>query len=190
MNKKLLLTITTLSTVALTIGVVVALSGKGFGSSLKEVEAEPLQHTVEFKKQHLVDPNPSYDTSDYCYYLDFHMDDAITDAKGNKYDMDSYYCYLMSDESASIFSDPDSIIKLTSAGFEDFHFEIAITNRATLDLDKSVINCHMDGDYFNEKFIYGTSISGGRDLYAAGHTFYPDWGKTITIDSIKLVFSC
>lgn len=189
MNKKLLLTITTLSTVAITLGGVVALSGKGFGSNLKEVEAEPRKYEVVFERQHLTIGD--YDT-DYwnAFILDFHIDDAITDAKGNKYDMDSYCCFFQGENDLTQFSDPSSILTVSSTAWEEFHFEIAISNRATLDLDKSVINCTMNGKYFNEKFTYGTDISGGRDLYSAGHTFYSDYEKIITIDSIKLVFSC
>ncbi len=196
MNKKSKLLALSLLTSTLCVGVT-ALLARG-GSNLINLRAgsgESKTHTITFKT---VTVDGSYDSNKYCYYMSF--DGQVQDSDGNMQPLNSIdghgYTYLTCSQGAIVFNktieDKTYPIYIeSSAGEEVFYVSFNIIQKASFDLDKSVVDYYVNGAYRNVKFEnYGEVDKEGYNTVQASFDCYSDYGKEIKIEQVKLVFSC
>lgn len=196
MNKKIL-TISLVAVAAITASVATALAFKKESfNNLYSVEAT--EQTIVFQGSDMT--VKSYDSSDYQTQLSFHKAEAFEASDGVKYDLDSfdynendyrYRCGLVGNENGYHFKENNKIASFTSEGWEIFTVSFRVLKRANLDLSSSVIDFTIGGVYDNSKFeLYDSDSDELYNYYIASRDFYSDYGKTVTIDDVKIVINC
>ena len=194
MNKKSKLLALSLLTSALCVGVTALLARGGSNLiSLRAGSGESKTHTITFNT---VSVDGEYDSSNYRYHLSF--DGQVKDSDGTIQPLNSIdsETFLTCSSEAVVFNKKIDDITYpiyidSSDGGEVFCVSFNIIQKASFDLDKSVVDYYVNGSYKNVKFEnYGEVDEEGYNTVQASFDCYSDYGKEIKIEQVKLVFSC
>lgn len=126
----------------------------------------------------------SYNSEEWTFPLSFHGDKVI----GGLYDLDSVDGSFMG-PSTTVFGTGGNIVNFTSAQWEVFMVDFFLESRAQVDMDKSVINMKINGTYNNSKIKLIDEDEDYKWLQFKCD-FYSNYGDSISIESLKLVFAC
>ncbi len=185
MNKKKskILLISSLVAVASIGTVSLSLLSNNEAFKLEAGSGENYTHTVFFTSC-----TPSaYDEDNYRY--DVSVSSTIKDKDENSYSIESVDSCIWCDKNAVKFNE-GGLIKIASYDGETVYFQFDLIDRATVDLDKSVVSYTVDGEYGNEKFTGYDGGVEGRTSYYAEPYLYSYFGEEIIITEVKLVFTC
>ena len=126
--------------------------------------------------------------------------DAIEGSDGEKYGLASvdYFeeegigTFVFCDEGAVEFATDGAILTIASCDYESIFVTFALVDYATLDESKSVLSYTLNGVYHNAKFEAEETLDEtyGGHHYSASVDTYSDFGKTLQVTEVKLVFSC
>ena len=126
----------------------------------------------------------SYEQDNWRYSLSFHGDKVI----GGLYDLDSFDGNFYSNDIVT-FKQNNKIASFVSGGNGTFTVEFALESRAQVDLSKSVINMTIGGEYANSHMFVELEDD-DYTWYEFSYSFNSHFGKSVTIDSLKIVFAC
>ena len=173
-----------------------------FGAASKGLVAgtnEPKTHTISFKAG---DVTPSaYDENIWGTPFTLHKDDAIEDADGTTYDIESdpyndetyegTYFY----HGCSATFGGDNLFSFTSDRTELIYIYFTLVKKAELNLSASFISYYVGTktpeNYHNsDTFSLYSEEDPLYNTYRAYASFGSCWNKLIMVDEVKLVFTC
>ncbi len=159
---------------------------------------EPKVHTVSFKAGDVA-PG-AYDSENWLTPFTLHKDDAIEDADGTTYDIESVPyndgegTFIYNDGEGITFGG-DHIITIASANSEAIYVRFALVKKAELNLSASFISYYIDvvdeGHYHNsDHFTVVDESDPVYTTYEVSMDTYSNYGDLFMVDEVKLVFSC
>lgn len=203
--KKKIIVITALATSLVLAGGVAAFGFSKAGTDIVAKEGDNHEHEI-YLRGDSVSLLGDYDGGSWFQYFEISDEDCIEVSSQEKYGLTSVKTYdngdvneggtyyVGPDLSKNVFGKNNNIAEFSSEGYEEFVISFKVLERATFDEEESIIfgTC-VGGDKGNHNikanFEWTTTID-GYDYFEASFNCYSDYGGSITIQYVKLVFSC
>lgn len=156
-------------------------------------------HTISFKAG---DVTPGvHDDEWFLTPFTLHKDDAIEDADGTSYDIESVpfnyddFTGTFIAHYGTVTFGGDYIITIDSAEGEEVDVQFALVKKAELDLSASFISYYVDvadDDHYHnsDHFRVSTDTDPAYTIYGVFMNTYAYYGHKIMVDEVKLVFTC
>ncbi len=195
MKKKILL-LTTLAVASITLvsaGVVSLFANEQYKVT---AGGDTNDYTIIFTAEDVYNVTP--DSGGWMTYFDLFKEDAIV-VGSNKYDIQSQEYVYDDNLGTNVMGDVDNvkiksnnhIVEIESSQYEAIEIGFTLVERATIDLDKSVLQYQIDDNapvYL--KITDGGEYGTGYHYYSFSFDLYSNYGSSLVVDSVKLVFSC